>query len=74
MALSIDEIYDQIIDNFLPAERLRLATLILNNLVEQNAGVIDKGHTWTEEDISDLTDFSLQYAATAYNHNEELAE
>ncbi|WP_313657043.1 hypothetical protein [Planktothrix agardhii] len=74
MALSIDEIYDQIIDNFLPAERLRLATLILNNLVEQNAGVIDKSHTWTEEDISDLTDFSLQYAATAYNHNEELAE
>lgn len=73
MALSIDEIYDQIIDNFLPAERLRLATLILNNLVEQNAGVIDKSHTWTEEDISDLTDFSLQYAATAYNHNEELA-
>jgi hypothetical protein len=43
-------------------------------LVEQNAGVIDKSHTWTEEDISDLTDFSLQYAATAYNHNEELAE
>lgn len=73
MALSIDEIYDQIIDNFLPAERLRLATLLLNNLVEQNAGVIDKSHTWTEEDISDLTDFSLQYAATAYNHNEELA-
>lgn len=73
MALSIDEIYDQIIDIFLPAERLRLATLILNNLVEQNAGVIDKSHTWTEEDISDLTDFSLQYAATAYNHNEELA-
>lgn len=73
MALSIDEIYDQIIDNFLPAERLRLATLILNNLVEQNAGVIDKSHTWTEEDISDLTDFSLQYAATAYNQNEELA-
>lgn len=73
MALSIDEIYDQILDNFLPAERLRLATLLLNNLVEQNAGVIDKSHTWTEEDISDLTDFSLQYAATAYNHNEELA-
>lgn len=74
MALSIDEIYDQIIDNFLPAERLRLATLLLNNLVEQNAGVIDKSPTWTEEDISDLTDFSLQYAATAYNQNEELAE
>ena len=74
MTFRIEEIYNQIIDNFSPAERLRLATLILNNLVEQNTAVINQSDTWTEDDISDVTAFSLQYAATAYNQNEELAE
>jgi hypothetical protein len=38
----------------------------------QNVDVVDESETWTEEDISDLSKFSLQYAATLYPDDEEL--
>lgn len=38
----------------------------------QNVGVVDESDTWTEEDISDLSKFSLQYAATLYPDDEAL--
>jgi hypothetical protein len=33
---------------------------------------IDESDTWTEEDISDLSTFSLQYAAILYPDDDEL--
>jgi hypothetical protein len=72
MPTKIDEIYDQVIRVLPSSDRLRLATLILNNLVQQESAVIDESDTWTEEDISDLSKFSLQYAATIYPDDEEL--
>jgi hypothetical protein len=71
MPTTIDEIYTQVIRALPPGERLQLATLILNNLAPQNVAVVDESSTWTEEDISDLSKFSLQYAATIYSDNEE---
>jgi hypothetical protein len=72
MPTTIDEIYTQVIRALPPGERLQLATLILNNLAPQNVAVVDESSTWTEEDISDLSKFSLQYAATIYPDDEEL--
>jgi hypothetical protein len=72
MPTTIDEIYTQVIRTLPPGERLQLATLILNNLAPQNVAVVDESSTWTEEDISDLSKFSLQYAATIYPDDEEL--
>jgi hypothetical protein len=72
MPTTIDEIYMQVIRVLPPGERLQLATLILNNLASQNVGVVDESNTWTEEDISDLSKFSLQYVATLYPDDEEL--
>jgi hypothetical protein len=72
MPTTIDEIYTQVIRALPPGERLKLATLILNNLASQNVVVVDESSTWTEEDISDLSKFSLQYAATVYPDSEEL--
>jgi hypothetical protein len=72
MLTTIDEIYDQVIQALPASERLKLATLILNNLVQQNGVTIDDSDTWTEEDIADLSTFSLQYAATFYPDDEEL--
>ncbi len=69
---TIDEIYTQVVRVLPPGARLQLATLILNNLASQNVGVVDDSDTWTEEDISDLSKFSLQYAATLYPDDEEL--
>lgn len=70
MPTIIDEIYIRFIRVLPPAERLRLATLILNNLVQQMAA-IDDSDTWTEKDLSELSAFALQYAATTYCDSEE---
>ncbi|NJL37369.1 MAG: hypothetical protein HC840_19355 [Leptolyngbyaceae cyanobacterium RM2_2_4] len=74
MSAAIQEIYTQVIRTLSPAERLQLATLILNNLVQHDADFVDQSDTWTEQDQVDLVSFSLQYAATGYPENEELAE
>jgi len=74
MPTTIQEIYIQVIRALPPAERLRLATLILNDLVQHNADVVDQSDAWTEQDQLDLVTFSLQYAATGYPESQELAE
>jgi hypothetical protein len=66
------EIYTQIVSTLSPNERLRLATLILNDLVEQNEPIINQSDTWTEQDQVDVTTFSLQCAATLFPDNEEM--
>ena len=65
MLATAQEIYTQILGELSPNERLRLATLILNDLVGQPLSVINQSDTWTEQDQADLLDFSLQYAATS---------
>ena len=65
MTTSAQEIYTQAVRNLPPSERLRLATLILNELVEQPSSEIEESETWTEQDQNDLLNFSLQYATTA---------
>ncbi|MEH1875267.1 hypothetical protein [Nostoc sp.] len=59
MSNNAQEIYSQVVCNLSPTERLRLATLILNELVEQNLSIIDQSYTWTEQDQLDLASFSL---------------
>ncbi len=66
MLTKINEIYDLCIQVLPLSDRLRLATLLMNNFVQQELAVIDESDTWTEEDVADLSTFSLQYAATIY--------
>lgn len=66
MPTTIQELYTQILRILSPADRLRLVTLILNDLVQNNTGIVDESATWTEQDQLDLVNFSLQYAATGY--------
>jgi hypothetical protein len=72
MSTTVQEVYDRIVCNLSPTERLRLATLILNDLVQQNLSIVDRSDTWTEQDQLDVTTFSLQYAATLFPDNEEI--
>lgn len=74
MTANIQEIYTQLVSSLSPAERLQLATLILNNLVQQNAVDIDDSDSWTAQDQLDVAAFSLQYAATVFPENEEFVE
>ena len=73
MSTTVQEVYNQIVCNLSPTERLRLATLILNDLVQKNLSILDRSDTWTEQDQIDVTTFSLQYAATLFLENEEIA-
>lgn len=65
MTTSAQEIYTQTVRNLPPTERLKLATLILNELVDQPSSAIEESATWTEQDQNDLLNFSLQSATTA---------
>ncbi|TAF70261.1 MAG: hypothetical protein EAZ59_05415 [Oscillatoriales cyanobacterium] len=50
MLTTVREVYDRVLSTLSPTDRLRLATLILNDLVQQNLSVVDESETWTEED------------------------
>ncbi|MCL6753562.1 hypothetical protein KBT16_22360 [Nostoc sp. CCCryo 231-06] len=73
MSNKAQEIYSQVVCNLSPTEQLRLATLILNELVQQNLSIIDQSDTWTEQDQLDLASFSLQYAVSIFPESEETA-
>lgn len=74
MPTTIQEIYTQILHTLPPAERLRLATLILNDLVQHDTDIVDQSDTWTEQDQLDLSNFSVQYGATGHLNDEGLSE
>lgn len=75
MSTSAQEVYIQVVRNLPPQERLRLANLILNELVEQDSSsVINQSDCWTDQDIVDVNNFSLQYAATLFSEDEEAVE
>jgi len=71
---NIQEIYTQALLTLSPFERLQLATLILNNLTQQDVAVADDSDTWTDQDQLDLSTYSLQYAATVFSDGEEISE
>jgi hypothetical protein len=64
VSTTFQQIYNQIVCTLSPTERLRLATLILNELMQQNLSIVDQSDTWTEQDQLDVTTFSFQYTAT----------
>lgn len=66
MALTAQEVYTETVRTLPPSERLRLASLILQELAQSDVAVVDRSDSWTEQDQQDLTTFSLQYAAELY--------
>jgi hypothetical protein len=61
-AETVQEIYKMWVQPLSVTERLRLATLILNDVAP--ALPIDEDDTWSEQDYHDLSAFALQYAFT----------
>ncbi len=72
MATTAQQVFTEIVQALLPVERLRLAALILQDLSQFEVSVVERSDTWSAEDQTDLTAFSLQYAATLYPEDEEL--
>ena len=72
MALTAQEVFTETVRALPPTERLRLAALILQDLTQSEVAVVDSRDAWSEQDQSDLTTFSLQYAAKLYPEEDEL--
>jgi hypothetical protein len=70
MSPTAQQVYNDVIRVLSPTERLCLATLILNELVQENTPVIDQSNEWTEQDRMDIVDLSLQYAASLFPDEE----
>jgi hypothetical protein len=70
MLSTAQQVYNEVIRALSPTERLQLATLILNELVRQDAPEIDQGDAWTEQDKMDVVNFSLQYSASLFPDEE----
>ena len=66
-----EEIYTSVIQTLSPTDRLQLVALILDGL-KQNISAIDISDEWTEQDRSEVTNFSLQYAASPFPEEENV--
>lgn len=67
------QVYSETVQTMTLSERLRLAAMILENLSETAAPVLDYSDTWTDEDVRDLTAHSLAYADSLYPEETEIA-
>jgi hypothetical protein len=67
--MTVETIYNQVVKPMPPSERLKLATLILNDIPPR--AIVDYSDEWTDEDMRDLTTYSLRYAAHSFGEEEE---
>lgn len=72
MAVDAQEVFHDSVLPLPPAERLRLAALILRDLTEGGTLLVETSDAWSVDDQADLTAFSLRHAAAAYPEEEEL--
>ena len=61
MKLTAKDLYNTSVKKLPPQERLRLAIMILNEMVA-NEEKIDYSDNWTEEDLHDVTAFALSHS------------
>jgi hypothetical protein len=70
MPITAKQVYNEVIRSLSPTEQLRLATLILNQLVQVDSLEIDQSDSWTDLDRMDVINFSLQQAAYLFTDEE----
>ena len=61
MKLTAKDVYNSSVKKLSHKERLRLATMILNDMVADDEN-IDYSDRWTEQDLKDLTAFALSHS------------
>ena len=60
------KVYTENVRPLPPGERLRVAAMILAELTQAKLVGVEESSEWSEQDIRDLTAFSLNYASTLY--------
>jgi len=61
MEVNAKDLYDKSVRQLSPKERLRLAVMILNEMMADNEAV-EYSDSWTEQDLQDLTAFALSHS------------
>ncbi len=70
MAVATAEtVYQEVIKPMPLPERIRIATMVLNDIPPR--GFTDYSEEWTDEDLRDLTAYSLSYAAESFGEEDE---
>ncbi len=69
--MTVEQLYEQAVKPLPNADRLRLATLILNDISPQ--AVTNYSDEWSEEDLREATRHSLQRAASSFGEEDENA-
>jgi hypothetical protein len=67
--LTVEGIYNDVVKTLSPGQRLKLATLILNDIPEQ--AVVDYSTEWSDEDLHDFSIASLTYIEQRLLEDEE---
>ena len=67
-----EEVYVQVVKPLPPSERLKLATMILNDIPPQS--VVDYSEEWSEEDMRDFSAASWRYALQQVEEEEADAQ
>lgn len=70
--MTAEEVYNQVIKPLPPPERLKLATIILNNIPSE--AVVDYSEEWSEEDMRDFSVASWTYIIQRLEEDEKNAK
>ncbi|MEL7512275.1 MAG: hypothetical protein AAGM27_09025 [Cyanobacteria bacterium J06554_3] len=69
---AVSEAYQYVTDKLSLNDRLRLATLLLNDVTKVEVAIVDKSDFWTSQDQKDVGAFALSYAADIFPDDEGL--
>jgi hypothetical protein len=74
MSTTANDLYTEVVRPLPPAERLRLAARILDDLTKETVAGdgLAFDEAWTEQDRNELSAYSLQYAAKIYPDDDDL--
>ena len=61
MKQNAEDLYNSSVKKLSRKERLRLATMILNDMIADDQ-TFEYSDTWTEQDVQDLTAFALSHS------------
>ena len=67
MKLNAENLYNSSVKKLPPQERLRLAIMILNEMVVDDEN-IEYNDSWTEQDLKDLTAFALSHSENPHEN------
>ena len=74
MASTAQEVFVRDVRDLPLAERLRLASLILEEVTQSGVAIVEQSENWSEQDKQDIAAFSLEHASRTYPEVEDIVQ